>query len=131
VLSRLFTFSRRRGYVSINPVAHLEAAERPRVLKSDPRILTAAETRQLIAAASPGSRPIIATLALWGLRLTCGDVDVSAGLIRLRSQLARGADPQRVKLKTDTARRDVTLVPQLGQLLKLSQGVCLGPCEAG
>jgi integrase len=122
-LYRMLRFAIRRKWITDNRVAGLEPEERPSIDAKDKRVLTPDELRALIDAASPDSRAFIATLALTGLRqsealgLTWQDIDLDAGLVRLRYQLERGGRG-RVKLKTPAARRDVVMLPALSDLLR-------------
>jgi integrase len=67
-------------------------------------------------------RPLIALLLFTGVRLgealglTWADIDTDEGFVRVREQLGR--DRRRVELKTDSAVRDIVLVPQLASVLK-------------
>ena len=123
-LNRLFAFALRRGYITENPLDRMDPSEWPKRPKAEKRILSLEEIRALIHEASDGSRALIATLALSGLRqsealgLTWQDVDFEAGVLRIRHQLSRGASPKRVPLKTPAARRDVLLHPGLRDVLK-------------
>ena len=128
-LNRLFSFALRRGYITENPLDRMEPGEWPRKQKAEKRILSLEEIRSLLAAATAGSRALIATLALSGLRqsealgLTWADLDFEAGVLRVRHQLSRGANPRRVPLKTPAARRDVLLHPGLRDLLRKHKAV--------
>jgi integrase len=70
--------------------------------------------------------PLLATALSTGMRLsellalTWADVDLQAGLVRVRAQLSRahlGAPARRVPPKTRGAVRDIPLAPQLATLL--------------
>ncbi len=67
-------------------------------------------------------RAIIATALFTGMRameilgLVWSDVDFAAGQINVRYQLSRRGE--RVPLKTKAARRDIVLMPALGELLR-------------
>ncbi len=71
--------------------------------RSEKRILSTVETRRLIEKATDGSRDLIATLALSGLRqsealgLTWQDVDFEAGVLRVptSSVVGRTVDASR------------------------------------
>jgi integrase len=127
-LGRCLNFAVRRGYIHDNPMRKLEAGERPRVTRTEVRILSHEEIKKLIASASATNRPIITTAVFTGLRLqellglSWENVDLDAGVIRVRAQLTRGTAKEPAKrialLKTDAACRDVVLLPQLATLLK-------------
>jgi integrase len=121
-LSRLMSHCVRRGMAAANPVAKLERGERPAVGRREMRILEAAEIDRLLAAASKRYRPLLATAAFTGLRLsellglTWADVDFENGVVRVRKQLAK--DGSRVEPKTPQALRAVVLMPALGRVLR-------------
>jgi len=123
-LSRVIRFGLRRGYIADDPLRRLEAGEKPSVGKKDHRVLAPEEIARLVRAAAPGARPLIATLAMTGLRqgealgLTWENVDFEAGVVRVRTQLARGTSEGGAKLKTSAANRDVVLVPGLAATLR-------------
>lgn len=117
-----------RGYRADNPVSRLSKAERPKARNaSDPRVLTAEEITELIEHVLPTYRPLIATLAYAGLRLSEGlgltwqEIDFEAGEIHVRHQLSKSTrqkPARRVALKSGAGMRDVVLLPQLGAILK-------------
>jgi integrase len=121
-LSSLFTWAKRRGLVANNPVADLDARERPRVARKQQRAFEPAEITALLAAADPKYRPLIATALFSGLRLMellalrWQDIDLKAGEIHVRAQLRRKGG--RKDLKSDAGRRDVILMPELAHLLR-------------
>lgn len=89
-------------------------------------MLGRAEIERLLAACSPRDRLMIATVLYTGLRISemlgliWDDVNLGAGVIRVRAQLsrARGSAPaRRVALKTAASIRDTPLVAQLARLL--------------
>jgi integrase len=94
-LSCVFTFALRRGHISTHPFHRLEHDERPHPLRSDQRVLTRSELTRLFAACPRRYRPLLATGAYTGMRLSevlalsWDDVDFAAGLIHVRHQLAR------------------------------------------
>ncbi len=117
-----------RGYRADNPISRLSKSEKPRRKSlNPPRVLAAQEIAELIECALPTYRPFISTLAYSGLRLsealglTWQEIDFEAEEIHVRHQLSkatRGRPARRKPLKTDAARRDVVLLPQLATILK-------------
>jgi integrase len=103
-------------------VKQLDKGERPPVADPDRRVLEREEIAKLIALTLARYRPLVATVAFTGLRisealgLVWEDVDFEAGVIRVRKQLGRDAD--RVDPKTPQAKRDVLLLPGLGRVLR-------------
>jgi integrase len=94
---------------------------------TEARTLSRDQLAALIEHTPTNYRPIIATLALTGMRiqealgLVWGDVDFENGVVRLRYQLTRATTSEparRVRLKTDKARRDIRLEPELASLLR-------------
>ena len=125
-LSGFFTWaaSPRRGYAPANPVAQLERDERPRVRKRKGRVLQPDEITSLLdCATSDRYRVLIATAIFTGARLMellslrWQDVDFNAGELRVQHQLSRKGR-RLVELKTDSALREITLRPELAQLLR-------------
>ena len=121
-LSRVFGYAARRGLIASNPVRRLEKGERPRVERRAMRILSSEEIGRLLDAASPKYHALLSTALFSGLRqgellgLVWADVDLDAGLLRVRRQLDR--DGERAKPKTPGAIRDVVLMPTLGTMLR-------------
>ncbi len=111
VVSTLFTFAKRRGYIlkGSNPAAD---TEQPKVNGGTPEIFTPSELSKLLASATPDFLPALAICAFGGLRtaevqrLVWGDVDLAGGFITV------GAD----KAKTRT-RRIVPILPALAAWL--------------
>jgi integrase len=120
-LSRILNTAVRRRHIPSNPIARLEPGERPSVERRDIRVLSSDEIKLLLDKTQEKHKPLIATALFTGLRLgellglTWADVDLEAGLVRVRKQLGR--DGRRVAPKTATAVRDVELMPALGRLL--------------
>jgi integrase len=119
-LSCVFTFALRRGYVATHPFQRLERDERPHPLRSDQRVLTRSELTRLFAACPRRYRPLLATGAYTGMRLSevlglsWDDVDFAAGLIHVRHQLARGrrgVPPHRIPPKTRASLREIPPPP--------------------
>lgn len=140
VLDLILAFSVSRGYRASNPVALLSKGEKPkRKNVNSARVLDAQEIAKLIAYSLPTYRPLIATLAYSGLRLsealglTWQEIDFEAEEIHVRYQLSRATRERpayRKRLKTDAAQRDVVLLPHLGAILRehrkaqLAAGLC-------
>jgi integrase len=126
-LHSIVRFAVRNGWIADNPVAKLEADERPHPTGRRQRVLGRDEISRLLAACLPRYRPLLATALYSGLRisellgLVWDDVDLVAGVIHVRAQLSRahrGAPARRVAPKTPAAIRDVPLVPQLAEMLR-------------
>jgi integrase len=75
-------------------------------------------------------RPLVATALFTGMRisellgLSWDDVDLDAGTVHVRTQLSRGrpgVPPTRVPPKTRAAVRDIPLVPQLAETLRVKR----------
>jgi integrase len=126
-LHSIIRFAIRNGWIADNPVARLEADERPHPTGRRQRVLGRDEIGRLLAACLPRYRPLLATALYSGLRisellgLVWDDIDFAAGGIQVRAQLSRahrGVPARRVPPKTAAAIRDIPLVPQLAQLLR-------------
>jgi integrase len=121
-LGRILGSAARRGLIPSNPVARLEPGERPKIDGAEMRILDSDGIERLITAAPDRYRALLATAVFTGLRqgellgLTWADVDLDAGLVRVRKQLDRKG--QRVTPKTPQAVREVVLMPALVRTLK-------------
>jgi len=121
-LSRLMAYAVREGMAAVNPVNQLDKGERPPVASTRKQVLEQGEIAKLIAAAPTRYRPLIATVAFTGVRisealgLVWGDVDFDAGLVRVRKQLDRHG--QRVDPKTEESQRDVLLLPTIARVLR-------------
>jgi integrase len=125
-LHSIARFAIRNGWLADNPVAKLEADERPHPTGRRQRVLGRDEIGRLLAACLPRYRPLLATALYSGLRisellgLVWDDVDL-AGVIHVRAQLSRahrGVPARRVAPKTPAAVRDVPLVAQLAEVLR-------------
>src|SRR5213080_4718852 len=126
-LSCVFTFALRRGYISTHPFHRLERDERPHPQRSDQRVLTRSDLTRLFAACPRRYRPLLATGAYTGMRLSevlalsWEEVDFAAGVIHVRHQLARGrrgVPPHRIAPKTRASVREIPLLPQLAAVLR-------------
>lgn len=121
-LGRVLAHAARRGLIAENPVSRLERGERPPAERQEMRILDRREMSALLDAADDRYRPLIATAVFTGLRigellgLTWRDLDLDAGILRVRKQLDRSGE--RVEPKTAQAIRDVVLMPALGRILR-------------
>jgi integrase len=122
VLGRILGHATRRGLVPVNAVARLERGERPRSVQREMRFLEREEIGLLLDAADNAHRPLLATAIFTGLRLgellglTWADIDLKAGLVRVRKQL--DTNGVRVNPKTPQAIREVVLMPALGRILR-------------
>jgi integrase len=127
-LRRALSLAVRRRYIIENPLNRLSSDELPRGRARDtPRILSRAEIDKLIRHAPERYGVLVATAVYAGLRiqellgLRWQDVDLDAGLIRVRGQLTRGSrtSPPRIeKLKTRAGARDIVLLPMLAEELR-------------
>jgi integrase len=122
VLGRILANAVRRGLIPANPVARLERGERPKTERREMRVLERDEIGALLDASDVAYRPLLTTAVFTGLRLgevlglIWGDIDLEAGLIRVRKQL--DLDGVRVTPKTPQAVREVVLMPSLGRILR-------------
>jgi integrase len=126
-LHSIVRFAIRNGWIAENPVAKLEADERPHPTPRRQRVLGRDEIGRLLAACLPRYRPLLAAALYSGLRiserlgLVWDDVDLVAGVIHVRAQLSRAhrdAPALRVAPKTPAAVRHVPLVAQLAEVLR-------------
>ena len=94
----------------------------------DRRYITPPELDRILGASTDPRRTLWAILGFAGLRigealgLTWGQVDLAAGVVRIRQAAVAG---ELAPLKTRTARRDVPILPELGSILhafKVAQG---------
>jgi integrase len=121
-VSRAMQHAVRRGWVGANPVAKLEKGERPKVGKREMRVLERDEIARLLDATTATWRPLFALLVFTGawiseaLALTWADVDLDAGIVRIRYQL--DGTRELVAPKTEEAKRDVIIFPALGKYLR-------------
>jgi integrase len=126
-LSCVFSYAIRRGYITHHPFDCLERDERPHPLRSDQRVLSRSELARLFAACPRRYRPLLATGAYTGMRLsevlalTWEDIDFAGGVIHVRHQLARGrrgVPPHRIPPKTGASVREIPVLPQLAAVLR-------------
>jgi integrase len=111
----------RRGLIPTNPVRKLERDERPKVARREFPSLDRESIGLLIAKTPDKYRALVAVSVLTGIRqsealgLLWQDVDVKAGVLRVRRQLDRQG--QLVEPKTPAAKRDVPIPSSLGRML--------------
>ncbi len=118
ILSGLLAYGVKQGVVERNVVRDLDRDDRPGAArKSEPRYLTPDELERLLAAMGDTFRPVAATCALAGLRLSEAlglrwrDVDLKAATLNVTAQL--GQDGVRVPLKTAASAASVAMLPAL------------------
>ncbi len=126
-LQSVLRFARRRGWIVADPVELLEPWERPRPPRRPRgRVLGREEAGRLLDCCPPQGRLQVETALYTGLRisellgLTWADVDLAAGLIRIRAQLSRAHREEpalRVPPKTPASVREIPLLPQLADRL--------------
>ena len=108
-LAVLFSFAKRRGYVTENPVADVERAKEP---ETEIEILSVSQVALLLESASSDMLPFWAIGAFAGLRraeierLTWSEVDFEAGVIEVKASKSKTA-----------SRRLVTIQPNLHEWL--------------
>jgi integrase len=121
-LGRILNYAVRHGFAARNPLRTLEKGERPKTESRRQRVLNDDEIGELLEAAGALYRPILATAAYTGMRLSevlglvWGDVDLEGGFIEVEYQLSRKGE--RVEPKTPQAKRKIVLMPALGRLLR-------------
>lgn len=126
-LHSILRFAKRYGWIVDDPIAKLEASERPHPQPRRQRVLGREEVVRLLACVSDPYTPLVATALFTGMRisellgLVWEDVELDAGTIHVRAQLSRahrGVPATRVAPKTRAAVRDIPLVPQLVDVLR-------------
>src|SRR5581483_3910996 len=121
VLGRVLGAAERRGLTAGNPVRRLERGERPKVQRREFPSLDREAIGRLISSAPEKYRTLIAVSLLTGARqsellgLRWQDVDVKAGVLRIRRQLDRQGNL--VEPKTQAAKREIPIPASLGRLL--------------
>jgi integrase len=127
-LHSVLRFARRYGWIVDDPIAKLEADERPRPQPRRQRVLGREEVVRLLACTADQYRPLVATALFTGMRISellgllWEDVDLGAGTIHVRAQLSRGhrgTPAMRVAPKTRAAVREIPVVPQLVDVLRV------------
>jgi integrase len=122
VLGRLLGSAVREGLIAENPVRRLERGERPRVERRQFPSLDRDAIGKLIAATPERYRALVALSVLTGIRqsealgLQWQDVDLRAGVLRVRRQLDRSGSL--VEPKTAAAKREIPLPPFLVRMLQ-------------
>lgn len=123
ILSGVLTYGVRQGVVTHNVVRDIGRDDRPGAQrKTEPRYLAPAELELLLTSMGDTFRPIAATCAFAGLRLSEAlglrwrDVDLKGGTLTVSAQL--GPDGTRVPLKTAASAATVPLLPRLADELK-------------
>lgn len=123
IVSGLFRFAIKQGALERNPVRDLDRDDRPGSARmSEPRYLDAAELVGLLAKCSETFRPVAATCAYAGLRISEAlglrwrDLDFKAGTLTVSGQLA--PDGSRRATKSAASAATVPLLPTLARELK-------------
>jgi integrase len=135
-LSNIMRFAVRNSWIPESPIEKLEACERPRPARRQPRALGREEIARLLDGCLPRYRALIATALFTGMRvsellgLTWRDVDLGSGLVYVRAQLSRRAPCRRVALKTRSAQRQIPISPQLRALLVVHRAACERKADA-
>jgi integrase len=135
ILSGVLTYGVRQGVVAHNVVRDLGRDDRPGAQrKTEPRYLSPEELGALLANAGGTFRPVAATCAFAGLRLSEAlglrwrDVDFDAGTLTVSAQLGPGGT--RVPLKTAASAATVPLLPKLAAELKAHRSWVAGQALA-
>jgi integrase len=121
VLGRVLASAARDGLIASNPVRRLERGERPTVGRRPLPSLDKTALGKLIQAAPDKYRTLIALSVLTGVRqsealaLQWQDIDVQAGVVRVRRQLDRQGNL--VEPKTLAAVREIPIPPSVGRML--------------
>jgi integrase len=127
LLSSLFAYAIDARETTHNPAAAVKKRSTTSRPMDPARVLTVAEARRLIEATTARHRTLIRFAVETGLRqaelfgLQWGDVDLAAGLVRVRRQWKRGAFAD---LKTTNSQRTVPLTPGLVSELKRWRLAC-------
>jgi integrase len=122
--SALLDFAVKNGYADHNVYRDVGREDRPGEKRlTDPRYLAGDEIRRLLGGSPDRWRPLYATLAYAGLRLSEGlglvwsEVDFDENVISVSQQLSRSG-ATRVPLKTASSAADVPMVPALKRELQ-------------
>lgn len=123
ILSSVLTYGVRQGVVAHNVVHDLARDDRPGARrKTEPRYLSPDELELLLLGMTDTFRPVAATCAFAGLRLSEAlglrwrDVDLKGGTLTVSAQL--GPDGTRVPLKTAASAATVPLLQRLAAELR-------------
>lgn len=121
--SAMLRFAARREYIAISPAAGLDRDDRPSGTRQrQPRYLDAKQIGSLLAALGDEYRPVAATLAYAGLRLSeClavrwRECDLDIGRLTVSAQLDR--EGRTVPLKTAASAATVDVLPALVRELR-------------
>ena len=121
--SAMLRYAAKQGYIPMTPAAGLDRDDRPSTTrKRQPRYLNFEQLRALLAELGDDYRPLGATLAYAGLRVSEAlairwrDLDLDAGSLNVSGQLDRGG--RTVPLKTTASAASVDLLPALVRELR-------------
>jgi integrase len=135
ILSGTLTYGVRQGVVAHNVVRDIGRDDRPGAQrKSEPRYLSPDELDALLVKMGDTFRPVAASCAYAGLRLSEAlglrwrDVDFEGGTLTVSAQL--GQDGTRVPLKTAASAATVPLLPKLAAELKAHRSRVAGQALA-
>jgi integrase len=135
ILSGVFSYGVRQGVVTHNVVRDLGRDDRPGAArKSEPRYLDPGELEALLSRMGDTFRPVAATCAYAGLRLSEAlglrwrDIDLTGGTLTVGAQL--GPDGTRVPLKTAASAATVPLLPALATELRAHRSRVAGQALA-
>jgi integrase len=118
----LLGYAARMGYISANPCEILTRRERPKPGRAKARYLSETEIQNVLKHSDGDATVINAMLVFSGARvsellgLTWGDIDFKQQVIRIRYQMSRKG--KRSSVKTESGKRDVIMMDELGRLLK-------------
>lgn len=123
IVSGLLSYGVKQGICPRNPARDLDREDRPGTQRlSEPRYLTVEEVGRLLAAMGDTFRPVAATCAMAGLRvsealgLLWREVDFEGATLTVSAQL--GVDGRREPLKTPSSAATVPLLPRLASELR-------------
>ncbi len=123
-VSAMLRYAARQGYILMSPAAGLDRDDRPgSTRKRLPRYLDAKQIATLLARLGDEYRPLAATLAYAGLRLSealalrWSDLDLDGGRVTVTAQLDRSGHS--VPLKTAASSATLDLLPALVRELRV------------
>jgi integrase len=123
IVSAMLAYGVKRGMVERNVVRDVDRDDRPGTARlTEPRYLTVAELERLLGEMTATFRPLAATCAYAGLRLSEAlglrwrDVDLKTRTLTVTAQL--GTDGTRVPLKTAASAATVPMLPALADELR-------------